>query len=668
MFSDKYKKELEDIKADGFIKQKVKAQMEYAENKKKPAPRYTLRACIAFACVILIIASVFAINRLNPVDIPTVTPTENDSQTDTTYDSIFEKIENLSKNQARDEAEDYADEEYAVEEETVTTTDDAAQNGTNTNAKPSGTKGNSSNDKVSADKNESENKSDVSDTNEQVKGVDEADIVKTDGKYIYIYSSKKNEISIVKTGKDAKKVSAIKMDEKGYYYNNEMFVHNGRLIFMTRETEETEKTVKQKYAQSGIMEDRVYVKGGKSYTAAMIYDVTNPESPQKLYECKQSGDYNTSRLIGDTLYLISNYYVNTYGIKKDEYETYVPVVNTNDVDKPVSAESICIAKVSNTPVYTVVCGYNIQNGKLLGTQSVLGDTYTVYCSTENIITASYTNGDAMKIRRYALNNGDIKFKAEGEIKGILLNQFSIDEHNGYFRFVTTENKGIETRDDRVVTYTIQNVNSLSVLDGDLKEVGKIENIAPDERVYSVRFMGDTAYFVTFRQVDPLFSVDLKDPKNPKIIGALKIPGFSNFLFPFSEGKLLGIGQDADEKTGRTGGIKFSIFDISNPANVTESAKTVLKYRNSDALYNHKASLVDTKRNLIGIPLWWEGKMQYNLYSYKNGAFETVIEFKIEQISDFIRGLYVGEEFYVVTDSVVLVHNINTFEKVTTIEL
>ncbi|MBO7151814.1 MAG: beta-propeller domain-containing protein, partial [Clostridia bacterium] len=121
------------------------------------------------------------------------------------------------------------------------------------------------------------------------------------------------------------------------------------------------------------------------------------------------------------------------------------------------------------------------------------------------------------------------------------------------------------------------VNSLRVLDKDLKEVGKIENIAPDERVYSVRFMGDTAYFVTFRQVDTLFSVDLKNPKEPKIIGALKIPGFSNYLFPFGEDKLLGIGQDADEKTGRTGGIKFSIFDISNPANVTESAKTVLKY-------------------------------------------------------------------------------------------
>lgn len=642
MFEDRYKKEIDNIEADGYIRQKVLKRIEDAENNKKVIRPAVYRSLVAFACVAIMVVSVFSINKLN-----NPAPTENANGV-TTYDSIYKTINALKRNDTNDAEYEAIDEEVELYSDT-----------TNATAKPNATKGTSSTNAI-ADDSASE-KQDTSDTNEQVKGVDEADIVKTDGKYIYIYSLKKNEISIVKAGKDAKKVSAIKMDGKGYYYNNEMFVQNGRLIFMTRETDETEN------AKSGIMEDRIYL-GGKCDTAAMIYDVTNPENPQKLYECKQSGEYNTSRLIGNTLYLISTYYVDAYGIKKDKYETYVPSVVTDDVDGPVSADSICISEVVSSPVYTVICGYNTQNGKLLGTQSVLGGTYTVYCSTENIITASYTNGDAVKITRYAINDGDIKFKAETEIKGTLLNQFSIDEHNGYFRFVTTENNGVETRDGKVVTYTIRNVNSLRVLDGDLKEVGSIENIAPDERVYSVRFMGDTAYFVTFRQVDPLFSVDLKDPKNPKIIGALKIPGFSNFLFPFGEGKLLGIGQDADEKTGRTGGIKLSLFDISNPADVTESAKTVLEYRNSDALYNHKASLVDTKRSLVGLPIWWEGKMQYNLYSYKNGGFETVVEFKIEQISDFIRGLYIGEEFYIVTDSVVLVHNINTFEKVTTVEL
>ncbi len=640
MFGDRYKNEIESIKADGFIKQKVLRKIENAENSKTTVRPAVFRSCIAFACVAILVVSVFSINKLN-----NPAPLENANDV-TTYDSIYKTINALKKNNTDDAEAEMVIEDFGL-----------YSDATNATAKPNAAKGTSSTNAIADDS--TSDKQEISDTNEQVKGVDEADKVKTDGKYIYVWSLKTKSISIVKAGKDAQKVSEIELGEISYY-NNEMFVTNGRLIFMTRETEETEKS-------KGIMEDSIYV-GGKGYTSAVIYDVTNPENPQKLYECKQSGDYNTSRLIGNTLYLVSNYYVDIYNVKKEEYASYVPCVIADDINGPVSADSICIAKEITSPVYTVICSYSIENGKMLGSQSVLGGTDTVYCSTENIITASYSNGVNTKVTRYSLNDGDIKLEAEAEIKGTLLNQFSIDEHKGYFRFVTTENTGVETSDGKVVTYTLSTVNSLRVLDYSLKEVGKIENIAPDERVYSVRFMGDTAYFVTFRQVDPLFSVDLSNPKEPKIIGALKIPGFSNFLFPFSEGKLLGIGQDADEKTGRTGGIKLSLFDISNPANVTESAKTILKYRNSDSLYNHKASLVDTKRNLIGLPLWWDGSMQYNLYTYKNGAFETVAEFKIEQISDFIRGLYIGDEFYVVTDSLVLVYDINSLEKVAVVEL
>ena len=113
-------------------------------------------------------------------------------------------------------------------------------------------------------------------------------------------------------------------------------------------------------------------------------------------------------------------------------------------------------------------------------------------------------------------------------------------------------------------------------------------------------MGDIAYFVTFRQTDPLFSADLSDPYNPKIIGELKIPGFSEFLFPYGEGKLLGLGNDADENSGRVKGLKLSFFDINDPSNVTELNKTVLNRLNySPALSNHKAALISVKKNLIG---------------------------------------------------------------------
>ncbi len=621
MFKDDYKNQIESIKPNGYIKQKVLNKIEESEKPKSQPKTLVFRTITAVAMIAIMFVSLFAVDSFTKSPSPVV----NEESAKVSYDDIYKALKKLNNTKTNGTIYEYITDDFADMSDTEEGISAPAEN----------ENGSSSN---------KDDATDISDTNEQVKGVDEADVVKTDGKYIYIYSPKKLAISIVSTGKEAKRVSQIELEEKGYYFGNEMFVKNGRLVLMTRKT----------------VDD-------KNYTTAMIYNVENPKKPEKLYECRQSGEYNTSRLIGNTLYLISNYRVNTSGIVKDKYETYVPVVTADDVNGPVSEECIFAENLSS-PVYTVICGYSIENGKLLGTQSVLGSVYTVYCSKDNIITASYEIDGATKIKRYALNDGKIELKAQGEIKGSLLNQFSIDEHNGYFRFVTTENNGVEKREDKVITYSFSTVNSLRVLDGNLKEIGKIENIAPDERVYSVRFMGDTAYFVTFRQVDPLFSVDLNNPKEPKIIGALKIPGFSNYLFPFGEGKLLGIGQDANENTGRTGGIKLSFFDISNPADVTESAKTILKYRDSDALYNHKASLVDTKRSLIGLPLWWEGKMQYNLYAFKNGTFETVVEFKIEQNSDFIRGLYIGDEFYLVTDSVVLIHNINTFDKVASVEL
>ena len=620
MFENDYKNKIDNIKPDGYIKQKILKRMEESEKPKSQPKVIALRTVTAVAMIAIMFVSLFAIDSF----IKSPSPIVNEESAQVSYEDIYKALKKLNNTKTNGVLYEY------ITDDAV----DMAEGEMNDVSAPTENKNSSS----------SNVEEDVSDTNEQIKGVDEADIVKTDGRYIYIYSPKKLAISIVITGKEAKKISQIDLEEKGYYFSNEMFVKNGRLVLITRKNIDN-----------------------KGYTTAIIYNVENPENPEKLYECRQSGEYNTSRLIGDTLYLISDYRVNTSAIVKDKYDTYVPVVTADDVSGPVSAECIFAENLSS-PVYTVICGYSTKNGKLLGTQSVLGSAYTVYCSKNNIVTASYETDGATKIKRYALSDGKIELKAQGKIKGGLLNQFSIDEHNGYFRFVTTENASVEKREDKVITYSISTVNSLRVLDESFKEIGKIENIAPDERVYSVRFMGDTAYFVTFRQVDPLFSVDLKNPKEPKILGALKIPGFSNYLFSFGEGKLLGIGQDADENTGRTGGIKLSLFDISNPSDVTESAKTILKYRDSDALYNHKASLVDTKRNFVGLPLWYEGKMQYNLYSFKNGSFELVVEFKIEQASDFIRGLYIGDEFYVVTDSVVLIHNIDTFEKVANVEL
>ena len=320
------------------------------------------------------------------------------------------------------------------------------------------------------------------------------------------------------------------------------------------------------------------------------------------------------------------------------------------------------------PAYTVVCSFSIKDGKLLGSQSLLGGTYTLYCSTENIITAGYSSDDTTPIARFSLNDGNIKFEADGSIKGTLLNQFSIDEYKGNFRFVTTGTKSVVINGEASTNYKIVDSNSLYVLNGELKQIGAIEDVAPDERVYSVRFMGDTAYFVTFRQVDPLFSVDLSNPKNPKIIGALKIPGFSNYLFPYGDGKLLGLGMEADEETGRTSGIKLSMFDISDPANVTEGSKTVLESDYSDALYNHKAALIDAKRNLIAFATYGKNGIDYMVYSYKDGKIVLNAQIELGNVYDEVRGLYINQEFYVVTEKSVSVYSLENFKHITTLDI
>jgi uncharacterized secreted protein with C-terminal beta-propeller domain len=141
-------------------------------------------------------------------------------------------------------------------------------------------------------------------------------------------------------------------------------------------------------------------------------------------------------------------------------------------------------------------------------------------------------------------------------------------------------------------------NALYVLDADLQVAGSITDLAQDEVIYSARFDGDIGYFVTFRQVDPLFAVDLSNPKAPVVLSALKIPGFSEYLHLWSDGRLFGLGRDADVETGRAGRMKLSMFDTSDPADVTERKTLLLDSDYSAALYNHKAILISRDKNLI----------------------------------------------------------------------
>jgi uncharacterized secreted protein with C-terminal beta-propeller domain len=230
---------------------------------------------------------------------------------------------------------------------------------------------------------------------------------------------------------------------------------------------------------------------------------------------------------------------------------------------------------------------------------------------------------------------DLKPVAAGDIPGRLLNQFSMDEYNGYLRVATT----------------VRDTNDLYVLDERLKIAGKIEDYGENERIYAVRFIGDKGYIVTFKQTDPLFVVDLSNPQNPEIKGELKIPGFSSYLHPISEDLILGIGKEGAN-------VKVSLFDVSDPSDPKEVDKYILKEYWSDVLNTHHAFLLDSKHEVFFLP----GGSGGYIFSYTNGI-------ELEKAVDMpaVRALYIDDFMYIIGEKIV-VFDENTWEVVTEFDL
>lgn len=639
-FKDEYKNEVDKLHTDNYIREKVLNKIEEKQNERRSGfPIFKVATAVVVLVLAVAISLPFALNneKLMVGTGDTVSSVGKEDKADN-YDDIYKKV-SLLKKQPRYE--------MYVEEDTIaydagTVTDDAVT---------APTKGN--NDKAESTSDSATKGDDYSETNTQVEGVDEADVVKTDGEYIYSFSAKNKKIRIIKAGKSPKLVSEIELEFHNSYSGN-MYLSGDRLVVYSSEYEY-------------VWDKKIY--DNSPNTIAIIYDVSNRENPQKIIECMQDGCCQDTRLIGNKLYMISNYDVNVNNVIEEKPETYVPNIYCKDYSGAVPADSVNIDEDCTRLVYTVISAYDIKDGALCSTKSILGGTYTVYCSTKNIITAGYSNGAETKITRYSISDGIIEYKAESLLKGNLLNQFSIDEYKEHFRFVTTAYGEVEISDDNGTESIRQmQVNGVYIFDSTLKQVGAIENLAPDERVYSVRFMGDIAYFVTFRQVDPLFSADLSDPCNPKIIGKLKIPGFSSYMHPYGDGKLLGIGMDADEKTGRTQTVKLSMFDISDPANVTEGAKKSLDFYYTEALDNHKAVLIDEKRNIIGFSGYVNDGMRYCIYAFENGEFLCKADIKIKDLNAHsARGLFIGDELYIIEDDAVSVYDLESFKLIKKLE-
>ncbi|HWQ76173.1 MAG TPA: beta-propeller domain-containing protein [Syntrophomonas sp.] len=457
---------------------------------------------------------------------------------------------------------------------------------------------------------------DYSSTNIQVEGVDEGDQVKTDGQYIYQIN--KNRVQIIKAAPADKMqlVNTIKFSDDNFI-PAELYIE-GNYMIVVGDTY---------FPQSAPLQEEVNTNKRGSYyrdtslCRAVVYDIKDKEKITQVRRLVLEGDYLSSRLTDSKFYLLSNCYVNNYAIQNDTDLT--PLCKDTVKADRYEAQDIktiryfpgCI-----TPNYLVTGSIDLkQMDDPAEIKTYLGGGENIYASAQNLYVAisQYENDDIMrpmqtdaavssssgtKIFKFNLQGAKLRYQGEGQVPGTILNQFSMDEYGDHFRIATTS--GEIWRNDQNTSQ-----NNVYILDKELQLTGKLENIAPGEKIYSTRFMGDRAYMVTFKKVDPFFVLDLTDPAQPQILGKLKIPGYSDYLHPYDENHIIGFGKDTAEQSGDDSrayyqGMKIAIFDVTDVSSPVEMSKVIIGDRGTDSelLNNHKALLFSREKNLLAFPV------------------------------------------------------------------
>ncbi|WP_034638993.1 beta-propeller domain-containing protein [Desulfofalx alkaliphila] len=601
---------------------------------------------------------------------------------------------------------------------------------------------------------------DYSTTNLQVDGVDEADIVKSDGRYLYLLS--RGHVFIVEAypADKARVLSQIKLDNGQSMWDGEqygsgqnIFVKGNKLVVMG-----------YNYKNNGMY--------------ARVYDISDRNNPVQQKEVISDGVYSDARMIGDHLYLVAVSPVYRTLPVTNKPQPVLPKITVNGSEKEIAPQQIYHFDQCDVGYdYTMILSFNINDaGNDISSKTYLtGTSQNIYVSENNIyltnnpymvpiplmedllkdmsallpekvqvqiseivnsnqrvaeklaaaedVLDNYLAGlssaeiqqfekaygqlsmewhnklaqarDKTTVHKIAINKGNIKYLGSGQVPGRVLNQFSMDEHKGYFRIATTSGD----------TFSENNPskNNIYVLDGSLKTVGKIEGLAPTERIYSARFMGDRAYLVTFREVDPFFVIDLKDPHNPKMLGELKITGYSSYMHPYDENCIIGIGKEMAEPAAPDAGavrplifppvnnnldlgVKISLFDVSDPANPKEKAKYVVKnnggYVETTAQWNHKAVLFNRDKNLLVLPIsfyppykpyrpvddQWHGVYVFDISEEGISLRGKIAHQDDRYYSSDIRSLYMDDVLYTTSEKMIKMNRLDNLKQINQLRL
>lgn len=589
--------------------------------------------------------------------------------------------------------------------------------------------------------------SDYSQTNVQVAGVDEADIVKSDGRYLYVAPSYGSTVQIIDAypAETARIVSNITVNGTV----GGLYISGDRLI-----------VISSKYSYVRPMLDIIAQSYGSTSTTISTYDVSDRAHPALVKESSVEGSYYDSRMVGDYVYAIAQEYVYSGG------PIALPTVATKGVERTVAASEVYYSPYHDSSyVFTTVMAEDVADASAAASTKtfLLGYSQSMYVSPDNIYLVSqktmdyktmlerviddaiipsvpadvqakiveirdsdanvYEKGNDIQqvlldyyatlgpedgaiaaktleeryqavyaelakeyertiIHRIAIGGGSITYAASGEAPGVVLNQFSMDETGGYFRIATTSGQWAGTD---------STTNNVYVLDSALNVVGKLEGIAPGERIYSVRFLGSRAYMVTFRQVDPLFVIDLSDPAAPAVLGYLKVQGVSDYLHPYDDTHVIGVGREADAD-GRVTGVKLSLFDATDVANPVEISKYVVEggWSWSEASYDHHAFLFSRDKQLLVIPVQtttnngtdytsWQGVYVFDIGLQDGLALKGKITHANETAAaegkyyygydtQIRRSLYIGSTLYTVSGGFVKANDLATLAEIGKVEL
>jgi inhibitor of cysteine peptidase len=555
---------------------------------------------------------------------------------------------------------------------------------------------------------------DYSTTNIQVAGVDEADTVKTDGQYIYTASTNQNNyyyyssfssetansVYILNANpQNAKVVSKITLDSNtqpaGLFLSqdgNKLVVLASKYQTYSYGAERLDSAIPRimPFYQSDV------------YTFVNVYDVSDKASPVLTRNFTVSGSYFNSRMIGDNVYVVISQSAMIY----NDLVT-LPTVYEGKNAYAASPSTIYYADMVDTSyTFTSFFGLNILDDTQNPTNMtvMMGGASTMYVSPDNIY-VTYPDwdqniGQFTSIYRIRINGLQLTFEAEGSVPGSVLNQYSMDEYNNNFRLATN-------------WYGETQISNVYVLNSNLNITGKLEGLAPNENLHSVRFMGDKCYLVTFLKTDPLFVIDLSQPENPKLLGELKIPGYSDYLHPYDETHLIGVGKEAVEaEQGDFAwyqGLKLSLFDVSNVNSPQQLSNFVIGDRGTDssALTDPKAFLFDKAKELlviqVNLALVSEENKQQGNSAYGDMVWQGAYVFSLSINGGFVlkgnvthldgpaisnqgnvyidgapiwdsqnqwitRSLYIGNILYTISNAEVKLNNLNDMTQIAQINL